>query len=100
MNRQDLRAYKQQQNGTAPAPETPAVQLPAQLRNPMDYINPYYTQQQPTDALAPLLMLQQFRQTGQMPGQNQGFTPYSVPGLPQAQTPTAPTAAPVAQGGK
>lgn len=59
-------------------------------------INPYYTRPQQTDALAPLAMLNQYRQSGQMPERQSTFTPYNAPPAPQY---TAQPAAPQATAG-
>lgn len=79
-------------NSAAKSQTAPAVPI---YGNSMSRINPYYTQQQPMDALSPLAMYQQYKQTGVMPQQQSSFTPYTpqapvyVPGAPQ-QASTAP----------
>ena len=54
------------------------LQLPV-MGNPMQHINPYYTQQQTDNSLAPMAAYQQFRQTGQMPQQQGGYTSFTPP---------------------
>ena len=55
---QQLQAAQAGQYGTPTLP-------PA--RNPMELINPMYTQQAPQNSLAPMGMYQAYKQTGQMP---------------------------------
>lgn len=46
------------------------------MQNPNELVNPYYMMEQPHDALAPMQMLQQYRQTGQVPQSQTTFTPF------------------------
>lgn len=55
------------------APQQPSA-LP--MQNPNELVNPYYMMEQPHDALAPMQMLQQYRQTGQVPQSQTTFTPF------------------------
>jgi hypothetical protein len=71
------------------------------LANPLPYINPSYTQQQPYDALAPLKMLQQYKQTGSAPNVPGLYQPYNSPSMPVTLQPGAPVdSTPVSSGGK
>lgn len=66
----------------------------------MDQINPMYTQQQPMDALATMLMYRNYMQTGQAPAQQSSFQPWSNPAQSVQPAPASPVASPIKTGGK
>lgn len=87
----------EQEKKSQPAPPPPpppqvAYLIPPPVQNPLAMINPYYTSQQPDNSLAPMQMLNQYRQTGAIPDNNSMYTTYTQP----TQTMTQPTAAPTA----
>lgn len=79
----DLDAYFKQNN--------PFQTVPKQGVDPAQFINPRYTRAPVADnSLSPLAQFQAFRQSGQMPAQQNSFTPWQQPATPMSQ------AAPVA----
>ena len=82
-------------------PVVPQISIPL-VSNPMSQINPYYTQQQSIDALAPMQMYQNYKATGTLPQQASSFVPFNSPAATFApvSTPTQIQAAPKASGGK
>lgn len=75
-----------------PAPQPVAI---PPLVNPLPYINPIYTQQQPMDAFAPMKAYQDYLTTGQTPGAPAPFQTWNPPAMPGI-----PTASPSPKGNK
>lgn len=61
-----------------PSLDNSRLRMPV-MGDPLKYINPVYTKAGSTDSLSPLAAFQAFKQTGAMPQQQGGWTPFVAP---------------------